>query len=44
MDKRKLMIAMQVLKDVSTAFPNTKDFVDEKIEQKCSKENISVKE
>ena len=42
--KRKLNIAMEVLHEVSVTFTETKEFIDEKLEQKCSKENISVKE
>ena len=44
MDKRKLSIAIQVLKEVLVAFPDTKDFIDKKLEQKCTKGNKSVKE
>ena len=32
---------MGVLYEVSVEFPKTKEFIDEKLEQKCSKENIS---
>ena len=35
---------MEVLHEVSVTFTETKEFIDEKLEQKCSKENISVKE
>ena len=42
--KRKLNNAMEVLHEVSVTFTETKEFIDEKLEQKCSKENISVKE
>ena len=35
---------MKVLNKVSIEFPVTKEFIDEKLEQKCSEENISIKE
>ena len=44
MERRKLIIAMQVLKEVSVEFPDNNDSIDEKLEQKCAKENISVEE
>ena len=40
MEKRKFIIAMQVLQEVSVTFPGTENFIDEKLEQQCSKENI----
>ena len=44
MEKRKLNIAMEVLHEVSVTFSETKEFIDEKLEPKCFKENISVEE
>ena len=41
-DQGKLNIAIKVLKEMSVEIPETKEFIDEKIEQKCSKENISI--
>ena len=35
---------MQVLQEVSVTFPETKDFINEKLEQKCVNGNISVEE
>ena len=32
MEKRKFIIAMQVLQEVSVTFPGTENFVDEKLE------------
>ena len=44
MEKRKLCITLEVLKEVSTEFPETKQFVDEHLERKCLKENIPAEE
>lgn len=37
MDKRKLRMTLEVLNEESTEFPETKEFIEEKLEQKCSK-------
>ena len=42
MDKIKLNIAIEVLQEVYVEFLETKEFIDKKLEQKCSKENISM--
>ena len=44
MEKRKLKITIAVLNEVSLEFPETKQFIEEHLEQKCLKENISVEE
>ena len=44
MDKIKLCIAMEVLNEASIEFPDTNEVIDGKLEQKCSKENISLEE
>ena len=44
MEKRKLCITLEVLKEVSTEFPETKQFVDKHLERKCLKENIPAEE
>ena len=44
MDKKKLIIAMQILKEFFIEFSDTIDFIDEKLKQKCAEENISVGE
>ena len=41
-EKTKLNIAMEVQHKVYVPFPETKDFINEKLKQKCSNENISV--
>ena len=35
---------MQVLQEVCVTFPETKDFIDEKLKRKCANENIFVVE
>ena len=44
MEKGKLNIAMEVLRELSVTYPETKESIDEKLENKCSKEHISVEE
>ena len=42
MEKRKFKITLNVLQEVSVEFPETKQFIEEHLEQKCFKENISL--
>ena len=44
MEKRKLKVTLGVLNEVSVECMETKQFIQEHIEQKCLKENISVEE
>ena len=44
MEKRKLKITSEVLNEVTAEFPETKEFIEERLEQKCAEENISVEE
>ena len=44
MDNRRIKIAMKILDEVDAQFPETNEFIDERIEQECSKENILVEE
>ena len=44
MDKRTIKIAIKVLDEVKAQFPETKEFIEDRLEQECSKENISVEE
>ena len=44
MKKQKVKIAMKVLEEVKEHFPETKEFIEDCIQQECSKENISVDE
>ena len=41
MDKRKLNMAMAFLQEVFVEVLEAKEFIDKKLEQKCSKESIS---
>ena len=42
--KRKLEITLEVLHEVSVELPETKQFIEEHLEQKCLKEDIPVEE
>ena len=42
MDKRRFGITLKVLNEVKVQFPETKEFIEERLEQKCLKENVSV--
>ena len=44
MYKRKLSIAMEVLNKVSVESPETKEFIDQKLQQKYFRGNISIEE
>ena len=44
MDKRRVKIISRVLVAVKLNFPETIQFIEDCLEQKCSKENISVDE
>ena len=44
MDKKRLKIAFRVLGAVKEHFPDTKNFVEDMIEEQCQKENISLEE
>ena len=44
MDKRRLRVAFKVLDAVKTQFPDTKQFIEDSIDQEFLKENISVDE
>ena len=44
MDKRRLKITSKVLKELKAQFPETKEFIEERLKQECSKESISVEE
>ena len=44
MEKRRLKITFKVLNEVKVQFPRTKEFIEERVEQECLKENISVEE
>ena len=42
MDKKRLKIAFRVLGAVKEHFPDTKNFIEDMIEEQCQKENISL--
>ena len=44
MEKRKLKITLEELNEITAEFPETKEFIEERLEQKCLKEDISVDE
>ena len=44
MDKSRIKIAMKVLDEVKEHFPETKEFIEDCIEQECLNENITVEE
>ena len=44
MEKRRSKIFLKVLSEVKVQFPETKEFIDERLEQKCLKENMSKEE
>ena len=44
MEKRKLKTTLQALAEASVEFPETNRFIEEHLEKKCLKENISVEE
>ena len=44
MDKKRLKITLKVLNDVKEEYPRTKKNIEDRLEEECSKENISVDE
>ena len=44
MDKRRLSMALKVLDAVKTQFPDTKQFIEDLIDEECLKEKISADE
>ena len=44
MDKWRLRVALKVLDEVKVNFPDTKQFMEEAMEQECLKEKITVEE
>ena len=43
-DKKKLRISLKVSEAVKERFPDTKNFIDDMMEEQCRKEKISVEE
>ena len=44
MDKKRLKIALKVLRAVKEHFPDTKNFIEDMMEEQCQKKKISVEE
>ena len=44
MDKKRLRLALRILEAVKTKFPETKQFIDNTMEDECQKEKISADE
>ena len=44
MDKRRLRVALKVLDAVKEQFPDTKQFIEDLIDEECLKEKISADE
>ena len=44
MDKRRLRVALKVLRAVKEKFPDTKQFIEDLIDEECQKEKISADE
>ena len=42
MDKKR--VAMKVLEEIKNEFPETAEFIDDRLEQECSKENMTLDE
>ena len=42
MDKLRLSAVVKVVNEVKVQFPQTKEFIEERLEQECSKENVST--
>ena len=44
MDKKRIKITMKVLEEIKNDFPEATEFIDDCLEQECSKENMTVEE
>ena len=44
MDKKRIKIAVKVLKEIKNEFPETVKFIDDRLGQECSKENMKVEQ
>ena len=42
MDKKRLRVALKILKEVTVTFLNTKQFIDDAMEEECQKERITA--
>ena len=44
MDKHRIKVSPKVLEEVKTQFPETVELINDRLEQKCQKDNMSVDE
>ena len=44
MGKKRLRVALEILKGVTVKFPNTKQFIDDAMEEECQKGRITADE
>ena len=44
MAKLKIKILLEIINDIITEYPNTNDFIQQKLIQKCDREGISIDE
>ena len=44
MDKHRIKVSTKVLEEVKTQFPETVELINDRLEQKCQKDNMSVDE
>ena len=44
LDKKRLRVALNVLEAVKTKYPETKEFIENLMDEECQKEKISVDE
>ena len=44
MDKKRLRVALKILKEVTVKFRNTKQFIGDAMEQECQKKRITADE
>ena len=43
MDKQRLRVALKVLDDIRIRFPDTKQFIEDLIDEECLKENLRMR-
>ena len=44
MDKHRIEVSTKVLEEVKTQFPETVELINDRLEQKCEKDDMSVNE
>ena len=44
MDRKRLKITLKILNDVKQEYPGIKKYIEDRLEEECSKENTSVDE